>query len=110
MIVYFNFKKEQANDPVKVEKGSLSILLPLHNRNQVELKKEDRLKLPHEPSLASSKKQNRISGLLIVSIAIAFLAFCYTVWKDERTTDPNTPFKDATVMKEFILNQVVQAR
>jgi hypothetical protein len=109
MIVYYNFKKEKGTELVKVEKESLRSLMPLYNMQQVEGKKEDRAKVQHELNLAYSKKQKWLLGLLTVSIAIAFLSFCYTVWKDQRTTNLND-FKDDTAMKEFILNQVVQAR
>ena len=109
MIVYYNFKKEKGTEPVKVEKESLRSLMPLYNMQQVEGEKEDRAKVQHELNLASSKKQKWLLRLLTVSIAIAFLSFCYTVWKDQRTANPYSLFKDATGMKELILNQMEQA-
>ncbi len=62
-----------------------------------------------ELNLASLKKLNWVLGISLVSIAIAFLTFCYTACKDQRTNNPDYLFKDATAMKELILNQMVQA-
>jgi hypothetical protein len=62
-----------------------------------------------ELNLASLKRLNRVLGISLISIAIAFLTFFYTAWKDHKTNNPDGLFKDATAMKEFILNQMVQA-
>ena len=110
MIVYFNFKKEPGDEPVKVEIGSLGMAMPLHKMQYEYRKQENKAKLYNGLPLPTSKKQKRISGLLIVSLIIAFLTICYTLWKDQRNTNPNDLFKDAPTMKEFILNQVVQSR
>jgi hypothetical protein len=58
---------------------------------------------------ASFKKQDWTLGISLVSITIVFFTICYTAWKDQRTTNTNYLFKDATAMKELILNQMVQA-
>jgi hypothetical protein len=76
---------------------------------QAELKKEAKVKAQGELNLTSLEKQDWILGILIISIAIALFTFCYTVRKDQRTVNPKDLFKDDTAMKEFILNQMVQA-
>jgi hypothetical protein len=74
-----------------------------------ELKKGAGTTIHDELNLASLKKLNWVLGISLVSIAIVFFTFCYTSWKDHRTNNPDDLFKDATAMKEFILNQMVQA-
>ena len=110
MIVYFNFKKEPGNEPVKVEIESLGMAMPLHKIQYEKRKQENKAKLYKGLPISFSKKQKQVLDLLIVSLVIAFLAICYTAWKDQRNTYPNDLFKDTPTMKEIILTQVIQSR
>src|SRR5690349_66015 len=110
MIVYFNFKKEPGNEPVKVEIESLGTAMPLHKMQYEKQEQENKAKLYNGLPLPSSKKQKQVLGLLIISMVIALITVCYTVWKDQRNTNPNDLFKDASTMKDFILTQVIQSR
>ena len=74
-----------------------------------ELKKGAGKIIHNELNHASLKQLNWVLGISLVSIAIAFFTFCYTTLQDHRTNNPDDLFKDATAMKEFILNQMVQA-
>ncbi len=102
--------RKKGVEPVNIENDSLHILMLMQKRKQKEMKYKRRGKMQDELNHNSFQSQKGMLELLVVTIIITLLIIGYTVWKDQSTSNANHPLKDTVVMKDLILNQIVQAQ
>ncbi|TKK64722.1 hypothetical protein FC093_21990 [Ilyomonas limi] len=102
----FSSLTKKGDEPINIENDSLRILMLL----QKELMYEYRKKMQDESNRTSLQSQKRILQVSVVSIIITLLIMCYILWKDQSTSAADYLFDNTVVMKDFILNQMVQAQ